>query len=292
MSIFLTGGSGFIGRNIVESLSDKYEILSPGHGRLDLTDDVAVRDFFRSNKIDTVIHSATKPGHRNAADPTGLVYANTRMFLNIMRNKDSFGKLIYLGSGAEYDMRHYMPKMKEEYFDTWVPADETGYSKYICAKCVELTKGATELRLFGVFGKYEDYAIRFISNAICKTLFDLPITIKQNRRFDYLFIDDLMPVLEYFMANRGNYSCYNVTPDRSAELAEIALKVRQISGKDVPIIIAQDGMGMEYSGDNGRLKEQMPGLSLTPMDDAIEKLYGWYKENVHLINRSHLLTDK
>ena len=53
-----------------------------------------------------------------------------------------------------------------------------------------------ELRLFGVFGRHEDYAIRFISNAICKTLFDLPITLRQNRTFSYLYVDDLGPIVE------------------------------------------------------------------------------------------------
>ncbi len=56
-----------------------------------------------------------------------------------------------------------------------------------------------ELRLFGVFGPHEDYAIRFISNAICKALFGLPITLRQNRTFSYLFIDDLGPIVERFL---------------------------------------------------------------------------------------------
>ena len=38
--ILLTGGSGFIGRNILESnLAEKYEIIAPRHCELDLLDD-------------------------------------------------------------------------------------------------------------------------------------------------------------------------------------------------------------------------------------------------------------
>ena len=56
------------------------------------------------------------------------------MFFNLIRNSGLFGKMVYFGSGAEYDNRYYQPRMPEGYFDTHVPADSYGFSKYICAK--------------------------------------------------------------------------------------------------------------------------------------------------------------
>lgn len=293
MKILLTGGRGFIGSNIVDSfLSQKYTILAPLRSELDLIDEDSVRDFFLRNSIDIVIHAAAKPSHRNAKDPTDIFRTNSRMFFNIMRNSDRFAKAIITGSGAIYDMRHYQPKMKEEYFDSHVPIDEHGYNRYVCGKFIQLMDNVVDLRIFGIFGKYEEYAIRFISNAICKTLFDLPITIKQNRRFDYLYIDDLMPVLDYFVQNKWKYNEYNVTPDDTIDLYSIAEKIRDLSGKDLPIVIGQEGMGPEYSGDNARLKAEMPGLHFTPIDEAVRRLYNWFLENRHLIDRNCLLEDK
>lgn len=292
MNIFLTGGSGFMGRNILESLSGKYNIIAPSHSELELTDEDAVKGFFRNHDIDIVIHGAVRPGHRNARDPSNQLYGNTRMFFNIVRNADRFKRMIFLSSGLVYDTRHYLPKMKEEYFDTHVPIDEGGFSKYIAAKYIEKADNIVELRIFGVFGRYEDYSIRFISNAICKTLFDLPITIKQNRRFDYIDINDLMPVIEYFIYNQGGHKCYNVTPDDSMELKALAEKVRDVAGKDLPIMVAQDGMGIEYSADNKRLRAEISGLSFSNTDDAIRSLYAWYSSNKHKINKEPLLIDK
>jgi UDP-glucose 4-epimerase len=292
MNVLLTGGSGFIGRNIIECLGTKYDILAPRHKELELFDEEAVRKFFREHDIDFVIHAAVKPGHRNAKDPTRLLDANTRMFFNIIRNSDRFGRMIFLGSGAVYDMRHYKAKMREEYFDTHIPADEHGFSKYIIAKYAQSQDNVVKLRLFGVFGKYEDYSIRFISNAICKTLFDLPITIRQNRRFDYLYIDDLMPVLEHFIDNEGKHKAYNVAPDHTIDLHSIAETVRARSGKDLPIIVREPGLGAEYSGDNSRLRREIPGIRFTPMEEAIDHLYGWYSDNIHMIDREKLLVDK
>ena len=150
-----------------------------------------------------------------------------------------------------------------------------------------------DLRIFGIFGRYEDYAIRFISNAICKTIFDLPITLKQNRKFDYLYVDDLYTVLEYFIENTAKYKSYNITPDKSIELLELAKIVRNISGKnDLAINVASPGFGLEYSGDNSRLLHEFQTLKLTAINDSIKNLYQWYNSRIEMLDRQKLVLDK
>lgn len=291
--ILLTGGNGFIGKNILESfLKNKYNIIAPSSSELNLSNDKEVDGFFKNNDIDFVIHSASKPGHRNALDINNVFYNNTRMFFNLERNKKYYKKFINIGSGAIYDMRAYQLKMKEDFFTKNIPIDQHGFCKYVCGKYIENTDNFFDLRVFGIFGKYEDYTIRFISNMICKALLDLPLRIKQNRFFDYIFIDDLMPVLDYFIQNEPNYKAYNVTPDYSIELLSIAEKVLEISKKKLPIIFESDELGVEYSGDNSRLMKEIPNLKFTPIDIAIEKLYFWYKENISKLNKEALLIDK
>jgi GDP-L-fucose synthase len=292
MEILITGGSGFIGRNLVEYLSGSHVVHSPTRNELDLLDERAADAYFRAHSFDVVIHAAGKPGHRNAADPTGIFYADTRMYLTLLRNRDYFGKLLITGSGAIYDMRCYRPKMKEEEWKLNMPRDEHGFFRYVTAHHIEKSYEVVDLRLFGVFGKYEDYAIRFISNAICKTLFDLPVTIKQNRKFDYLYINDFLRVVDYFIHHMPRYHEYNVTPDSSIELLELARKVIAVSGKVLPVLMQQDGMGMEYSGDNGRLREEIPDIVFTPLDESIVQLYEWYFLNRKSIDSNCLLTDK
>lgn len=293
MKILLTGGSGFIGRNLLESpLVTGNELVAPRHAELDLLDEDAVTGYLKNGHFDAVIHSATKPGHRNAKEPGKVFYESTRMFFNLARNAAHFKKMIAIGSGAIYDMRHYQPKMREDYFDMHVPADEHGLCKYVCGKYIEKADNIIDLRVFGIYGKYEDYAIRFISNMICKALFGLPLTVKQNRRFDYLWVEDLAPVLDYFLHNVPVHKAYNVTPDASVELLELARLVLREAGKDLPINIAQLGLGTEYSGDNARLRGEIKGLSFTPYDAAIKRLYAWYSANLGAIDKEALLTDK
>jgi|WetSurMetagenome_2_1015567.scaffolds.fasta_scaffold02534_6 UDP-glucose 4-epimerase len=292
MKVLVTGARGFIGRNLVEQLGSAYEILAPTRAELDLLDEDAVSGFLRRRTPDVVVHCATKPGHRNAPDPRGLVYDNTRMFFNLARCEDLFGRLVVLTSGAVYDERHYRPKMPEAYFDAHVPVDETGYSKSVVARHAARLARTVELRPFGVFGKYEDWEIRFISNAICKTLFDLPITLRQDRFFDYVFVDDLVRVVRHFIEYDASEKAYNVTPDRAVSLSDVARKVLEVSGKDLPVVIGLDGLGTEYSGNNSRLKAEVPGFPFTPLEEAVRTLYGWYAENRGMIRRDLLLVDK
>ena len=291
--VLITGGTGFIGKNILESyLKDKYILIAPLRTELDCSDDESVKKYFSANSFDVVIHSAAKPGHRNATDTNSLLYTNSRMLFNLLKYQSNWGKLLHMGSGAVYDMKNYQPKMKEDFFGTYIPSDEHGYNKYIFGKLLPHLTNVYDFRIFGVFGKYEDYTIRFISNAICKSMLDLPITLRQNRKFDYLFVNDLMPVLEHFIEHNPSKKAFNITPDQSIELLQIARIIKNISGKEIDINVSQDGLGLEYSGDNLLLKNEIPELTFTPIEKSIEDLYNWYLQNKLTIHKEVLLTDK
>lgn len=291
--ILLTGGNGFIGKNILESyLVQKYDITAPGSFDLDLTDTRQTDIFFKNRNFDIILHCATKPGHRNAKDPVNLFYSNMRMFENLERHKEKFGKLINFGSGAIYDVSTNISDAKEKDIFKNMGKDEHGFCKYVQHKQIEKLDNVIDLNIFGIFGKYEDWQIRFISNAICKTLFNLPITLRQNRKFSYLWIDDLMPVLEFFIENNVKHKSYNITPDYTVELSFLAEMIKNVSGKNIEIKISQPGSGLEYTGNNSRLKEEFPSVKFTGINEAVSKLYGYYKSNIANINKELLLKDK
>jgi len=293
MKILVTGGNGFIGKNIKESyLAKKYTIVAPSRLELDCSDDKSVEDYFKKHSFDVVIHSAAKAGHRNSTDTSNLLLTNSRMMFNLLKYQDSWGKLLNMGSGAIYDMQNYIPKMPETYYGTNIPKDEHGYNKYIFGKLLPDLKNVYDFRIFGIFGKYEDYTIRFISNAICKSLFDLPISLRQNKKFDYLYINDLMPILEHFIEHNPSEKAFNITPDSSVELLKIAELVKTISKKDIEIKVAQDGFGLEYSGDNSLLRKEIPNLQFTPIENSMKELYDWYETNKNNLNKDLLITDK
>lgn len=292
MKILITGGSGFIGKNLVEFLSRKYDITAPAHNELELLDGSAVDKYLKLRKFDVVVHAAGVPCTRKIKDPKNVAAGNLRMFFNIIKNSDHFSKMIFLGSGSEYDMRYDICRVRETDFDKHIPADELGFSKYVCSKYIEKSNNITDLRLFGVFGKYEDYQIRFISNAICKAIYSLPITIRQNRIFSYLYIDDLCKITEHFINHGCKHRIYNVVPREAIDLLSIADKVKDISGKkNLDIVVHTAGMGKKYTADGSLLTEELKSFKFTPLEEAIKKMYKWYEENKNIIKDELLLYD-
>lgn len=297
MRVLVTGGGGFIGRNLVEHLSRDHEVLAPSRMELDLTDPGALDAWFRKHEVDAVVHGAVRPGHRNAADPSRQLWTNLRMFFGLMRNADRFGRLVFLSSGAVYGITRPLDRVTEDEFGAAVPSDDHGLSKYAIGQYLSQAYRAgaadvVELRLFGVFGKHEDYAIRFVSNAICKCLFDLPITLRQDRTFSYLYVKDLGPIVERFLVGPHAEVAYNVVPDWTDDLLDLAVRVRARSGKELPIVLGAPGKGLPYCASNARLRAEQPDLRFTPVDEAIADLYDWYADDLSVVDRSALLVDR
>jgi GDP-L-fucose synthase len=180
--------------------------------------------------------------------------------------------------------------MKEEYFDTYVPTDDYGFSKYIMSKLTDATSNIYDLRLFGVFGKYEDWRIRFISNAICRVLSNLDITINRNVYFDYLYIHDLSEIMRLFINKKTIlYHHINVCTGKTIDLRTIAEKILTVSKTRHKILITHKGLKKEYSGDNTKLIKIIGTYQFTSVDRALRELFVWYKDNIHTINRNDIL---
>lgn len=292
--ILIIGSTGFIGRNLREQLASDHEIVAPSHNELDLLDGKRVLEFLENQKFDVVIHSATHNATRNSkVDVNRMFYNNLRMFFNLVRGSKYYGRMLYFGSGAEYDRKIMPPKVEENFFGSSVPDDDYGFSKYISNLTAAKSDNIFNLTVFGCFGKYEDWEIRFISNAICKTLFDLPITIRQDVYFDYLYINDLVKIVKWFIeAPNLKYKKYNICTGKTINLLSLAKTALEISGKKLKIEVAQEGLDEEYSGDNRRLMSEMGDFEFTPIEQAVKELYGWYKVNQNKIDRNLLLADK
>lgn len=292
LRIFVTGSSGFIARNIIEKLGGKYKFIAPTHKELDLLDSTAVNWFFKKNEyFDFVIHTAIVGGNRKVANTSEIAIVNLRMFFNLARNRQYFVKMIHLGSGIEYGKERPLKKVKETDFDKFIPQDNFGLYKYLCGKYIETADGILNLRLFGVFGKYEDSTIRFISNAICKSILGIPITINQNIFLDYLYIDDFIRILDYFLSHKTRYKSYNVGTGKSIDLITSAKKINQIAVKESKIVVAHKGLENEYTCSNRRLMEELGDFNFNNFDISLEELYNWYLERKNELKKRDFLDD-
>ncbi len=284
-NLLITGASGFIGRNLSEHFASTktYRLFLPTSRDLNLTDKTGVGDYLRKNSITHIIHAANIGGARNKAESKDVVDINLRMFFNLVLHEHSFERMIYFCSGAAYDKSKPIEDAVEEDVLQELPSDGYGFYKNVLARYLSLRQDRKiiALRLFGVYGKYEDHSIRFISNAITNNLHGKPITIGQNVVFDYLFVQDLFQVVGLALEKDLTYNTYNVTKGEKIDLLTLASLVNQVADKKSPVKLFKPGLNFEYTGSNLRLlKELDPHIRFTPHLTAIRNLYAWYKENL------------
>lgn len=290
MKILVTGGSGFLGSHLAADLRLHHQVEAPASSELDLMDEDAVRSYLASGRFDAVVHAAGAHANRRLGAPPDLLHRNCRIFLNLARCQDEFGRLVFLSSGAVYDRRGPVSRMGEDGFDRHVPVDDYGLSKYICARLIAGWEKFFELRLFAVFGPHEDFEVRFLSNACCRAVWDLPVTVRRNCTFDYMDVADLAPVVDWFLQAQPRRRAYNVCSGRPLDLVTLADKVVRASGKDLPVKVKESGLGAEYSGDNRRLLAEMP-FRFRDMDESIRSLYHWYEDRKPSIDPGKLHFD-
>lgn len=280
MHILITGSRGFLGRNLVKLFSKSgYTVLAPLKQDVNFAKSEEVDAYFKNNHIDIIIHAATS-SMLGKFYPPETCENNLRMFFNLEKNLKSSMKMITLGSGSEYARNHWYRKMPEEYFGGHIPEDSHSYSKYLISKYIQDTKKENIicLRIFGVFGKYENYCFKFISNAIVKSLLGIPITINQNVIYDYLYITDLYKILEYFINHDTKNKILNVTPTESIDLVTVTNIINKLGGNTTEIKILNEGVGVEYSGDNKKLLSDIKDFQFMPYEIAIADLYEYYKK--------------
>lgn len=147
------------------------------------------------------------------------------------------------------------------------------------AKSIKKEQNIYDLRLFGVYGKYEEWKRRFISNNICRSIKNMDMSINQNVKFDYLYIDDLCKIVEWFVTNTPKYNYYNVCTGKSVDLYAIANKINKVTKLERNIVIHKEGWKKEYSGNNQRLKNEIRNVEFTPMETGIDILYRYYYGN-------------
>lgn len=118
MKVFLTGGNGMVGRNIIDAQQAiGHEIIAPSSRELDLTNRAATIGAIAEIQPDIIIHAAGRVGgiHANIANPVGFLVDNLDMGMNVVlaARAARVPQLLNLGSSCMYP--HMAPNpLKEE----------------------------------------------------------------------------------------------------------------------------------------------------------------------------------
>lgn len=106
--IFIAGHNGMVGSALLRQLQrqEHIELVTRNRVELDLTNQAAVGDFFKNEKIDQVYLAAAKVGgiHANNTYPADFIYENLIIQANVIHAAHLAGiqQLLFLGSSCIY----------------------------------------------------------------------------------------------------------------------------------------------------------------------------------------------
>lgn len=250
-TVLITGAgpTGVTGRFIREYLENDYVILAPSSKELDLTDDAAVRSYFDAHHIDFVVHCATC--RSNISQTAHMVdeelESNLRMYFALASQSEKFEKMVYLGSGAEYDKSRPIVNIKEEQFGESIPKTKYGLGKYIMNQHCRSSKNIYNLRMFGTLNPYERYTKNVVCNLCAKAVMGLPLTLKRDVLFSWVDIRDVAQAIKYLFEHEVNRHDYNIALSTPYKLSEIAGIIQDLSGLKHPVYFENEGLSDEYT---------------------------------------------
>lgn len=123
MTILITGSTGELGSKLKELFTDS---ISPPHKDFDICDPISVKNIFKTQKIDTVIHAAAFTSVRDCEENKTQAFQvnvkGTTNLVNEFQNHNSDGKFIYVSTACVFDGH------SEMYSEESIPYPENFYS--------------------------------------------------------------------------------------------------------------------------------------------------------------------
>jgi nucleoside-diphosphate-sugar epimerase len=266
MNILITGANGFLGREMCRLFENsEHTLIATNRQSLDVSKREEVRDFFKQNSIDVVLHAAFL-GARNPNESTAeQMNLNLEMYKNLISHSDQYKMMFSFGSGAAYDRKVDIDGVTEDELLTRHPKDFYGMAKNVIARHIrEYTDNVVNLRLFGCFGPLEEKS-RFISSALARSMQNEPIIVHQDKKMDFFYIEDLYRVIMFYIEkNIGSLPTdINMCYEEKYTLRQIAAEINNLTGAQSGVIINNKNIAIPYTGSGKTLASlQIPLIGL------------------------------
>lgn len=223
MKILITGGSGMVGKNLIEYLqkTSVYTLTYPTSNELNLLDKQNVLNFVEKGEFDAIIHCAGLVGgiQANIQKPYSYINLNLQMGLNVIDSAVNCGvpKVINLGSSCMYPKDSEGNLKEEDILTGKLEPTNEGYAiaKIAISKLGEFAKREFNLdyktiipcNLYGKYDKFDPENAHMIPAVIRKLHVaksmnqDAEIWGDGTARREFMYAEDLADFIKFALEN-------------------------------------------------------------------------------------------
>jgi UDP-glucose 4-epimerase len=306
MKILVTGGAGFIGSHIVDTLiRDNHEVviidnLSTGNKNFinksaklyvaDITKKEEIEPVFEKEKPEMVIHTAAQVMLRKSIEePIFDAMTNILGTINILEasRKNNVRKIIYTTTGgARYGEPKYLPVDENHEI---VPTSPYGISKHTAEHYIDMYS-----KLYGIdyliFGFGNVYGKR--DNPKCKrvtSLFSYHIIKGEKPTIfgdgcqtrDFIYVKDLAEFIVDSIDKSPKHKLFNLANGEQISVNQIFSILKEVSGCnfDANHIEGINGEVRDMLLDTKRAREELDWTPKTTFKEGLKETFEWLKEN-------------
>jgi len=297
--ILITGAKGFLGKHVTELLKDKYELLTPSKGRLDVTSLKNLNEYIFYHKPDCVIHLAAVCGGigANQKSPADFFLKNSQMSLNILSSCNilNIKKLITLGSVCSYPKFTPVP-FKEE--DIWNGYPEETNAPYGIAKknllvgCKAYNDqyGSNFIHLIPVnmYGEYDSFDPE--KSHVIPALLKKFIEAKERNKpsvtvwgdgsasREFLYAGDCAKAIELSIEGYNSPEPMNIGTGQEISIKDLVVLIKDIVGYEGEINFDESKPNGQPRRclDTSKAKKELNFVAETTLEKGLEKTYNWY----------------
>lgn len=237
MSLLITGGTGYIGKKLVQQLRKKNSnVYSIGIEDLNLLNYGDILNFLKENNIKKIIHLGWSMNNENSA-----IYDNIEAMSNLIKSCEEvqIEKFIFASTNNVYGTKiKNVPFLEEDRLSPDIN-NKYGISKYIGEKLAMYTleKKCCIIRIADVYGPGQNHGNlikAIISNVENKE--NIKLYGKGERERDYIYIDDVICGIEFIYENNLS-GIYNLGTGEGTSVKKIV---------DIVLNLCQNKIGLDY----------------------------------------------
>ena len=306
-NVYISGGSGFLGRQIAHFVSKKNNIFCPRSTECNLFEFESIKKYFRDKKmagtpIDVIINSAAYYGGLNItmAEPATIFSKNVSMINNLFTAaaESEIKKIIVIGSACAYP-ENIKGQMSEK--DFWSGPLHESVEGYGFTKKVQLIAQKAYNKQYGiegnhliltnlygmhdVFHEYRGHAIsvlikRYVDASLEKR--DEVVNWGDGSAIrEFLFVEDAAKIISKFIDLPHSLEPVNIGTGIGTSiktLTKLIAKYANYTGNVKWDITKPSGVKQKVL-DTSILKSLMPDFTSTTLETGLRKTIDWYTVN-------------